>query len=146
MKNLNKTKSLFLLIGLACLTTFFITCKNPTDNLQVTASADFVSAASEFRIFDATTGQPEAAFEGVTIKVSGPAAPFIYSSGGKKAIVINNGIVQVCFRRGTVVSEAMPLKFNIEVTVSGYITKIYPVTLTSLSPVTQTIFLVNTNK
>ncbi len=145
MSYLNNTKSIFLLIGLACLTTFFITCKNPVSDLQVTASADFVSAPSEFRIFDVSTNQPEAAMENVAIKITGPAAPYIYNPGGKKSFVINNGIVQVSFRRGTVVSEAMPLKFNIEVTIPGYLTKIYPVNLTSLSPVTQTIFLVNLN-
>ncbi len=145
MTYLNKTKSLFLLLGLACLTTFFITCKNPVSDLQVTASADFVSAPSEFRIFDASSNQPEAAMENVAVKITGPAAPFIYNPGGKKLFVINNGIIQVSFRRGTVVAEAMPLKFNIEVAIAGYLTKIYPVTLTNLDPVTQTIFLVNLN-
>lgn len=145
MKNFNITKSLFLIIGLACLTTFFITCKNPVSDLEVTASADFVTAPSEFYIFDASTNQPEAAMENVAVTVTGPAAPYIYNAGGKKSFVINNGIVQVCFRRGTVVSEAMPLKFNVVVAIAGYITKVYPVTLTSIDPVTQKVFLVNLN-
>lgn len=145
MKHLNKTKSLFLILGLACITSFFITCKNPTENILVTVSADYVTAANEFRVFDATTGNSETAFEGVSVKITGAAESAAYSSGGSKTIVINNGIIQVCFRKGTIASEANPLKFNIEVKVPGYITKIYPVTLTSLDPVIQTIFVVNTN-
>jgi len=145
MSNLNTTKSLFLLLGLTCLTTFFITCKNPVSDLEVTASSDFVSAPSEFRIFDASTNKPEAAMENVAVKISGPAAASIYNPGGKKSFVINNGIVQISFRRGTVVSETNPLKFNMEVTIPGYLTKIYPVTLYTLAPVSKTVFLVNLN-
>jgi hypothetical protein len=145
MKNLNKTKSLFLVLGLACITSFFITCKSPVENILVTVSADYVTAANEFRVFDATTGNSETAFEGVSVKITGAAEASAYSSGGSKTITINNGIIQVCFRKGTVASETNPLKFNIEVKVSGYLPKVYPVKLTSINPVVESIFLVNTN-
>ncbi len=143
--NINKSKSLFLALGLACLTSLFITCKNPIDNIQVTTNADFVSAPSEFYIFDASTGESSDAMEGVKVNVTGPAAPYIYGSDGKKAISVFEGAVQISFRNGTVVSEEIPLKFNLEIAVPGYLPIVYPVTLNSLDPVEQDISLVNTN-
>ncbi len=136
-----------LLIVIICLGVFIQGCKlkNPTEGIYVYAKADAITAPSELLFFDPSTGKPEAAMENVVVNVSGPAASFIYNSGGRKTITINNGIVQISFRKGTLVSEANPLKFNLEINAPGYISFVKSFSLTSLDPIKETMFLVNLN-
>ncbi|MFA9213938.1 MAG: hypothetical protein ACEQSR_08855 [Candidatus Methylacidiphilales bacterium] len=144
MTHLNKTKSLFLLLGLACLTTFFITCKNPTDNILVTSKADFVSAGRFIYVTDAATGQPNTAFNNAKITAVGAGADYVYSVGGKKNILMNEeGIIQYAFRRGAMATNENPLEFNFVVEIPGYRTEVIPVKAYDLNSQTENVSMLN---
>lgn len=142
-------KSLFPLVAILMMLTsttiFFNGCKlkNPTEGFKVLIKADAFTAPSEFRVYDAKFGAPPGFSSPIPVTVSGPGADYIYTSGGNRALTIFQGGINLSVRKGTVVTDAIPLQFNIEINAPGYLPVVYPVTLYNLDPVSQTINLVS---
>ncbi|MFZ4797877.1 MAG: hypothetical protein ACOYMA_10305 [Bacteroidia bacterium] len=143
MKKINKTKSHILILGLTCMISFFITCKNPTDDLAISIMPNYLSSPNLFYVYDASTGNTEDIMDNVSVKVTGPSAPYIYSLGGNKDFVINNGIIQLYFRNGTVASAENPLKFNLEINIPGYVPYNYSIIKKSINSSDENIYLIN---
>jgi len=120
--------------------------KNPVEGFSVTANADFVTAPSTFKIYDISKNGYNDALEGLNIEITGKDAAAVYNSGARKIFTINNGMVNLCLRRGTVATLADPLEFNIEIKSDGYLPLIYPVKLKSIEPIHEVIYLTNTNE
>ena len=119
--------------------------KNPTEGFHILIKADAVTSPSEFRIKDAKYGISPGFTSPIPVTISGPGAGNIYSSGGNRSISIFQGGINISVRKGTPVSESNPIKFNIEINAPGYLPVVYPVTLYSLNPISETITLVNFN-
>jgi hypothetical protein len=120
--------------------------KNPVEGFSVTAKADFVTAPSIFKIHDISRNGYNEALEGLNVEITGKDAASIYNSGARKIFTINNGLVNLCLRRGTSATASDPLEFNIEIKADGYLPMIYQVNLKSADPIHETIYLTNINE
>jgi hypothetical protein len=145
-------KKSLLGLSLITLTLFALTSqsgcklKNPAEGFSITAKADFVTAPSSFKIHDISKGGFNQNLEGMQVTISGRNADVVFNSGARRVFTINNGMVNVCLRRGTVATASSPIEFNIEIKVDGYLPTIYPVKLKSIDPVNETIYLTNLNE
>lgn len=117
--------------------------KNPTEGFKVIISADAMTAPSEFRIKDAATGIAPGFTSPIPVAITGPGAGYVYSSGGSKSISIFQGGINISLRKGAVVSQQNPIRFNIEINAPGYLKLVYPVTLYDDEPITETISLIS---
>ncbi len=142
----NFTTALFILFAYVIALGSGCKLKNPVEGFSVTAKADFVTAPSTFKIFDISKNGYNDALEGLNIEITGKDAAVVYNSGARKSFSINNGMVNICLRRGTIATSADPLEFNIEVKVDGYLPLIYPVKLKSIEPIHETLYLTNTKE
>ncbi len=143
-KNIFSILALILVLGSGLLVLDGCKLKNPTEGFAISIKADAVTAPSELLIRDAKTGSPLASLTSATpVTISGPGAPYVYSSGATKAISIFQGAVSFSLRKGTPVSASNPIKFTIFIDVPGYLPLEYPITLTSLEPIQQEAYLVN---
>ncbi len=143
-KNIFSILALILVLGSGLLVIDGCKLKNPTEGFAIGIKADAVTAPSELLVRDAKTGSPLASLTSATpVTISGPGAPYVYSSGATKAISIFQGAVSFSLRKGTPVSASNPIKFTIFIDVPGYLPLEYPITLTSLDPIQEEAYLVN---
>ncbi|OYU94276.1 MAG: hypothetical protein CFE21_16960 [Bacteroidetes bacterium B1(2017)] len=118
--------------------------KNPTEGFAISIKADAVTAPSELLVRDAKTGSPLAGLTSASpVTISGPGAPYVYSSGATKALSIFQGAVSFSLRKGTPVSASNPIKFTVHINVNGYLPIDYPIELTSLEPILAETYLVS---
>lgn len=145
----NFTRFTFALLSLLVSVFIFQTgckLKSPTEGFVITANADFVTAPSSFKIHDIAKNGINPELEGINVSITGKDAGVVFNSGARKIFTINNGMVNICIRRGTAVSESKPLEFSIEIKTDGYLPTIYPVRLKTIDPVHETIYLTNINE
>ena len=143
-KNIFSILALILVLGSGLLVIDGCKLKNPTEGFAISIKADAVTAPSELLIRDAKTGSPLASLTSATpVTISGPGAPYVYSSGATKTISIFQGGISFSLRKGTPVSASNPIKFTIFIDVPGYLPLEYPITLTSLEPIQEEASLVN---
>lgn len=119
----------------------YYACKNPKDGFELGVKSNAVTASSTFRIVDAFNGNSAASFEGSSVQISGRDANLVYSDGGYKAVIISGGVIRLALLNGAVATEASPIQFNIVVNINGYFPVVYPVSLISTNPITETITL-----
>ncbi len=118
--------------------------KNPTEGVTIGVKADAVTAPSELIIRDAKTGSPIANLTtSVPVSISGPGAPYVYNSGAGKQLSLFEGAIPFSLRRGTPVSIDNPIKFTIFINIPGYLPLEYPITLTSLTPISAEAYVVS---
>ncbi|MBU3661733.1 MAG: hypothetical protein FGM41_00845 [Bacteroidetes bacterium] len=140
-------KSLFNILGAAAMLgitlSSFQGCKigDPLEGVAISIKADAVAAPSELIIRDAKNQTIVAGTVPVTI--SGPGAPYVYSSGASKTIFLFEGAISFSIRKGTPVSASNPIKFTVNVNLPGYLPLEYPITLTSLDPIRTDIYVVS---
>jgi hypothetical protein len=145
-KNIFNIIALIVVFGSGLLAIDGCKLKNPAEGIVVSIKADAVTAPSEILIKDARTGyQPKNITTAIPVTISGPGAPYIYSSGASKTISLFQGAVSFSLRKGTIVSISNPIKFTIHIDLPGYLPLEYPVVLTSLDPISETASVVDFN-
>ena len=145
-KNIFNIIALIAVLGSGLLAIDGCKLKNPAEGIVVSIKADAVTAPSEILIKDARTGyQPKNITTAIPVTISGPGAPYVYSSGASKTISLFQGAVSFSLRKGTIVSINNPIKFTIHIDLPGYLPLEYPVVLTSLDPISATASVVDFN-
>jgi hypothetical protein len=142
-KNILNTLALATVLGSALFLMDGCKVKNPVEGVKVIVLADALSAPFEFYVADAATGAQADLGLKYEVKVTGPDAGLVYTSGGSKTIVVNQGLLQFAFKKGVEPSESNPIRFNFEFTGTKYQDLIFPVEITSLDQLNTTISLVN---
>ncbi len=142
-KNIFSLVALLVVLGSSLLFLDACKLKNPTEGIIISIKADAVTAPSELIIRDAKNQTIVAGTVPVTI--SGPGAPYVYSSGASKTIYLFEGAISFSIRKGTPVSASNPIKFTVNVNLPGYLPLEYPITLTSLDPIRTDIYVVSFN-
>lgn len=143
-KNIFSLYSLLVVLGSSLLFLDACKLKNPTEGVVISVKADAVTAPSTLLVRDAKTGSPIASLtSAVPITITGPGAPYVYSSGASKSISLFQGAVLFSLRKGTPVSAANPINFTVNINIPGYIPLEYPITLTSLLPIRREAYLVS---
>ncbi len=117
--------------------------KNPTEGFVISIKADALNAPFIFNVIDAKTGAQADLPNGYEVKVTGPGASAIYSSGGNRKIVVMQGLLIFSLRKGNVPTAGSPIKFNFEFSNSKYLDLVYSVELKSLNQVSEQIALVD---
>lgn len=142
-------KNIYSIIALCVIATSAIfvldACKlkNPTEGFVISIKADALNAPFIFNVIDARTGAQADLPDGYEVKVTGPGASAIYSSGGYRKIVVMQGLLIFSLRKGNVPTEGSPVKFNFEFTNSKYLDLVYSVELKSLNQISEQIALVD---
>jgi hypothetical protein len=134
-----------ILTGLGLLVLDACKLKNPTEGVKVFVKADALSAPFEFYIVDAATGTQADLGVNYEVKVTGRDAAYVYTSGGSKKLIVNQGLLQFAFRKGMEPSESNPFQFNFEFTGTKYQDLIFPVEISSMDELNTVISLIDFN-
>ncbi len=117
--------------------------KDPLEGVKLIVKADATTAPSTFRIVDSKTNSQANIPGNLSVRISGQDEAYVFTPGGSKNLGIFQGLLNVSLRRGLVPTQQRPVSFNIEIDAPGYLGVVYPVTLITADPVTETISLVN---
>jgi hypothetical protein len=144
MKKYNIT-SLYALLAFFLTFTLVNSCKikNPVEGVGITIKASAVGAPNIFRVINANTGYSDPQFENAIVKISGKDASLIYTADGSKIIKIIEGQFGLSIRTGVKASADNPIKFNILISIPGYLELYMPYEISNETPVTNTISLIN---
>lgn len=122
-KMMNTTKlwtlllfSAVLVAGVSCDKESFIDDK--TQGLNLNINADLLRVPVSLQIVDANT---LTAPENATVEVSGPDAEKVYSTVGKRDLVVNAGIIDFAMDKNEAPTPENPLEFSVRITAPGYV-------------------------
>jgi hypothetical protein len=142
-KSIFSILALVMVLGSGLLVLDGCKLKNPVDGFAISIKADALNAPFIFNVIDAGTGAQADLPNGYEVKVTGPGASAIYSSGGNRKIVVMQGLLIFSLRKGNIPTEENPIKFNFEFTNSKYLNLVYSVELKSLNQISEQIALVD---
>lgn len=140
MKINNSIKVITLVLGIACITSVFYTCKNPIKDFKISIKAEATTAPSTIQVFDVTTNtrlnvDPSKYPDGsIPVTLTGKDAYRIYTPGGFQTFSISQGQILISLRNGTNPTPENPIEFNINIDPDGYLSVTYPIKLTSAQP------------
>lgn len=143
MKINNSIKVITLVLGIACITSVFYTCKNPIKDFKISIKADATTAPSSIRIYDVTTNTRLNVDGAVPVTITGRDARYIYTPGGFQTFAIFEGQILISLRNGVNPSPENPLEFNVNISPVGYLPVVYPIRLTSALPTSFQIGMVS---
>ena len=149
MKIHNSIKVIMLLIGFACITSVFYTCKNPIKDFKISIKADATTPPSTIQVYDVTTNtrlnvDPAKYPNGtVPVTISGKDAYQIYTPGGFQTFSVSQGQILISLRNGINPTVDNPIEFNVNIDPDGYLPVTYPVKLTSAEPTSFQIGMVS---
>lgn len=109
------------LLTILCLgvLTIFNGCKNPAEGIKITTTSGFLKNQMLIQFVNAkesSVKQP-ATFE---LTISGRNANGIYTSGGKKQLMVYNGVITLAMLESVQPSESNPIEFNIYAKPEGF--------------------------
>ncbi|MCF8425692.1 MAG: hypothetical protein K9H61_03380 [Bacteroidia bacterium] len=141
----NNITSIYSLLALFLTFSLVNSCKikNPIEGVGITIKASAVGAPNIFRVINANTGYSDPQFENAIVKISGDDADIIYTADGSKTIKIVEGQFGLSVRSGIKASSDNPIKFNILVSIPGYLDLYMPFEITNETPITTTLSLIN---
>jgi hypothetical protein len=144
MRIQDSIKTIKLIVGIACLTSLFYTCKDPIKDFKIAIKAEATTAPTSIRIYDVTTNTRLNVDGSVPVTITGKDARYIYTPGGFKTFAIFEGQLLISIRSGAAnPTPENPLEFNVNISPDGYLPVIYPIKLTSIKPASFRIGMVN---
>lgn len=100
-------------------------CTNPLQDVEIQVSTDIIHYSALLEVQDGK-GNP---VNDVTVNITGQDADDIYNLAGNKTFLLQGGIIGVGVHPHRDPRPDAPVKFNIELTGTGYLTQNIPVTM-----------------
>lgn len=99
--------------------TIFNGCKNPAEGIKITTTSGFLKNQMLIQFVNAkeSSSKQPATFE---LTISGKNANGIYTSGGKKQLMVYNGVITLAMLESVQPSESNPIEFNIYAKPEGF--------------------------
>lgn len=99
--------------------TIFNGCKNPAEGIKITTTSGFLKNQMLIQFVNAkeSSSKQPATFE---LTISGKNANGIYTSGGKKQLIVYNGVITLAMLESVQPSESNPIEFNIYAKPEGF--------------------------
>lgn len=105
-------------------------CKDPLDNFELKVSTEILHYTDMIQVEDGN-GNP---VSDVKARILGKDAAAVYNLAGYKNFAINGGLLGLGLHPDNEPVEGKPVKFEVELSGSGYLTQVIPVVITKKQP------------
>lgn len=116
--------------GILMFTLMITCCKDPLDNFELKVSTDILHYTDIIQVEDGN-GNP---VSDVKARIIGRDAASVYNLAGYKNFAINGGLLGLGLHPDNEPTDDKPVKFEVELSGSGYLTQVIPVVITKKQP------------
>jgi hypothetical protein len=142
MKNSLIQKCFALIVVVSISVISLVGCKKPTEGVDLIIDTQTNTTSLALQVVDAKTGEQITSTEALKITITGDDKSLVTNNIGKVDFTTQDGFLELYFSESKIPSSTSPIRFNVNVSATGYLANVIPVVVSSTGINTQKINLV----